>query len=141
MKTVSCKEVLKTQDSPLQTIEHELRTTGPKLLPLLAMRCLYQGVHLTNMMTYVVSQPGSCNWPANKPCGRISTYQALGWSDIWWQQEQEPNHIGPQYSHWFPLGSDLPDQGQASDRNELYSFLYTFQTTFSDHLQFCIYAV
>ena len=31
----------------LQTIEHELRSTGPKLVPLLATRCLYQGLCLT----------------------------------------------------------------------------------------------
>ena len=43
---------------------------------------------------------------------------------------------GSQHSHWFPLGSDLPDQGQASDTNELCSLLYTFSTTFSDCLQF-----
>ena len=30
---------------------------------------------------------------------------------------------GSQYSHWFPLGSDLHDQGQASDKNELCSLL------------------
>ena len=46
---------------------------------------------------------------------------------------------GSQHSHWFPLGSDLPDQGKASDTNELYSLLYTFGTMFRDHLQFCIY--
>ena len=28
----------------LKTIEHEVRSTGPNLLPLLATRCLYQGV-------------------------------------------------------------------------------------------------
>ena len=27
---------------------------------------------------------------------------------------------GSQHSHWFPWGSDLPGQGQASDRNEFY---------------------
>ena len=63
---------------------------------------------------------------------------------MWWQVDWEPDNIGPspesQQSHWFPLGSDLPDQGQASDTNELYSQLYTFGTMFSDHLKFCIYA-
>ena len=29
------------------------------------------------------------------------------------QVDWEPDHIGPQHSHWFPLGSDLPHQGQA----------------------------
>ena len=37
---------------------------------------------------------------------------ALGWQVDW-----ESDHIGPspgsQHSHWFPLGSDLPPQGQA----------------------------
>ena len=47
---------------------------------------------------------------------------------------------GSQHSHWFPLGSDLPDQGQASDRNELCRLLYTFGTIFHDSLHICIYA-
>ena len=38
------------------------------------------------------------------------------------------------------LGNDLPDQGQASDRNELCRLLYTFGTTFSDSLHICIFA-
>ena len=46
---------------------------------------------------------------------------------------------GSQHSHWFPLRSDLPDQGQASDTNELCSLLYTFGTTFRDCLQFCVH--
>ena len=61
-----------------------------------------------------------------------------------WQQDSKPDHIGPLsrvlHSHWFPLGSDLPVQGQACDTNELYSLLYTFGTVFRDHLQFGIYA-
>ena len=79
-----------------------------------------------------------------------------------------PTTLGPspgsQYSHWFPLGSDLPHQGQArapvegpitptgfpwgdlpgqgqaSDRNELCRLLYTFGTIFCDSLHICIYA-
>ena len=47
---------------------------------------------------------------------------------------------GSQHSHWFPLGSDLPDLGQASDRNELCRLLYMFGTIFSDSLHICIYA-
>ena len=39
----SMEVLLKTQDSLLQTIEHELRSMGPKLVPLLATRCLYLG--------------------------------------------------------------------------------------------------
>ena len=56
----------------------------------------------------------------------------------------EPDHIGPQsrsqHSHWFPWGSDLPGQGQASGRNELCMLLYTFGTIFHDSLHICIYA-
>ena len=44
------------------------------------------------------------------------------------------------HSHWFPLGGNLPGQGQASDRNELCRLLYTFGTTFHDSLHSCIYA-
>ena len=44
MKMVYCKVLLKTQDGLLQTIEHELRSMGPKLVPLLAARCLYWGM-------------------------------------------------------------------------------------------------
>ena len=60
MKMGYCKVLLTTQDSLLQTIEHELRSTGPKLVPFLVTRLLYQegsevtwglavreGVHLT----------------------------------------------------------------------------------------------
>ena len=47
--------------------------------------------------------------------------------------------LGSQHSDQFPLGSDLPDQGQASDRNELCSLLYTFGTTLSDGLHIYIY--
>ena len=43
MKTVYCKVLMKTQDSLLQTIERELRSMRPKLVPLLATRCLYLG--------------------------------------------------------------------------------------------------
>ena len=43
MNTVSCKALLKTQDGVLQTIAYELMWTGPKLVPLLANRCLSLG--------------------------------------------------------------------------------------------------
>ena len=52
--------------------------------------------------------------------------------------------LGPspvsQHSHWFPRGSDLPGQCQASDRNELCRVLYTFGTIFHDSFYICIYA-
>ena len=45
MKTVYCKVLVKTQDGLLQTIEHELRSMRPKLIPHLATRCCYlQGI-------------------------------------------------------------------------------------------------
>ena len=47
---------------------------------------------------------------------------------------------GSQHSHWFPWGSDLPGQSQASDRNELCRLLYTFGTIFCDSFHICIYA-
>ena len=47
---------------------------------------------------------------------------------------------GPGAQILVPLGSYIPDQGQASDTNELCSLLYTTGTMFRDCLQFCIYA-
>ena len=45
-----------------------------------------------------------------------------------------------QHSNWFPWGSELPGQGQASDRNEFYRLLYTFGTICYDNFHMCIYA-
>ena len=47
---------------------------------------------------------------------------------------------GSQYTHWFLWGSDLPGQGQASDRNELCRLLYTFGTLFCDRFHIFFYA-
>ena len=47
---------------------------------------------------------------------------------------------GSQHSHWFPWGSDLPGQGQASDRNELCRLLYTFGIIFCGSFHIYIYA-
>ena len=61
-----------------------------------------------------------------------------------WQLDWSPTTLGPspgsQHSHWFPWGSDLPGQGQASERNELCRLLYTFGTIFCDSFHICIYA-
>ena len=46
---------------------------------------------------------------------------------------------GSQHFHWFPWGSDLPGQGQASDRNEVSRLLYRFGTIFCDSFHICIY--
>ena len=56
------------------------------------------------------------HWGSPRGVGAVRGCQgcrgALGWQVDW-----ESNHIGPQsgsqHSHWFPLGSDLPHQGQA----------------------------
>ena len=54
-----------------------------------------------------------------------------------------PTTLGPspgsQQSHWFPWVSDIPGQGQRSDRNELCRLLYTFGTIFCDSFHICIY--
>ena len=88
------------------------------------------------------SQLTSCNWPANQLCDKISICQALGWSDggrgIGSLTTLGPSP-GSQHSHWFPLGSYLPDQGQSIDTNELCSPLYTIATTIRDCWQYCIY--
>ena len=52
-----------------------------------------------------------------------------------------PTTLGPSTPTGSPWGSDLPDQGQASDTNELKSSLYTIGTTYRDCLQFCIYII
>ena len=70
----------------------------------------------------------------------------IGVSGVYWggKWTGSPTTLGPnpgsQHSHWFPWGSDLPGQGQASDRNELYRLLYTFGTIFCDSFHICIYA-
>ena len=49
-----CKILLKTQDSLLWTIEHELNATGAKLVPFLACQiALWEGVHLNWGQLYV----------------------------------------------------------------------------------------
>ena len=69
----------------------------------------------------------------------------VGVSGVYWggKWTWSPTTLGPspgsQHSHWFPWGSDLPGQGQASDRNELCRLLYTFGTIFYDSFHICIY--
>ena len=131
------------------------------------MRCLYWGrghlVYVTKVITHMAtrclcllegkvdimfnrqsaSKLDICNWPANQPCDKISTFQALGWSDGG-RRTGSPTTLGPspgsQHSHWFPLGSDLPDQGQAIDTNELCSPLYTIGTIVRDCLHLITYS-
>ena len=64
------------------------------------------------------------------------------WDSKWtWSLTTLGPSPGSQHSHWFPLGSDLPHQGHASDRNELCRLLYTFGTIFHDSLHICIHAI
>ena len=66
----------------------------------MATRCVYMEGWIRLIFCVLGSQPvsqlASCNWPANQPCDKISTSQALGWSDMWWQEDWESDHIGPQ---------------------------------------------
>ena len=94
----------------------------------------------------ICSQPASLPAAIGQPTSHVTRYQSLrlsGWI-FGGRRTRSPTTLGPcqgsQHSHLFPLGTDLPDHGQASDTNELCSLLYTFGTMFSDHLQFCIYA-
>ena len=88
------------------------------------------------------SQLANCNWPTNQPCDNISTCQALGWSDIWWQEDREPNHIGPQSRApalpLVPLGEWPTWPRPGKWHKWALQLLYAFGTTFRDHLQFCI---
>ena len=57
--------------------------------------------------------------------------------------EVQPHWVpvqGPSTPTGSPWGSDLPGQGQTSDRNELCKLLYTFDTIFCDSCHICIYA-
>ena len=49
LKTVYCKVLLITADNLLQTIAHWLRSMRPKLVPVLATRCLCQGVGISEL--------------------------------------------------------------------------------------------
>ena len=73
--------------------------------------------------------------------GASGVYGCQGY--IGWQVDWEPNHIGPQLRvptlSVVPWGSDLPGQGQASERNELCRPLYTFGTIFCNSFHICIY--
>ena len=72
---VYCKVLLNTQGGLLQTIEHELRSMGPKLVLLLATWSLYlgalrgigvMGVYLTKHQSEPQADYMSC-WPAVVP--------------------------------------------------------------------------
>ena len=59
-----------------------------KVVTHMAATCLSLGEGQIDICA-IGSQPASqlmnCNWPANKPCDKISTCQALGWWDMLWQ--------------------------------------------------------
>ena len=85
MKTIYCKVLLKPQDSLLQTIEHELRSTRPKLVPLLATSWLSwgacgDGVDLTKQQPD--PQPDDMwYWPRVVP---LLTTRSLYWGGGIW---------------------------------------------------------
>ena len=126
---------------------------------------IWPQVYMTNVVTHMAtrcfcleggsgwhfvlgSQPAnqlaSCNRPANQPCHKISTCQALGWSDMWWQEDWKPDHIGPQSRvpalPPVPLGEwpTWPKPGKWH-KWALQPVIY-FGTMLNNHLQFCIYA-
>ena len=120
------------------------------------MRCLYWGVHLTTSLcdqsSYTLGHkmclPGGrvrltfC-LKGSQPASHVTKYQPVRlWVGqiVGGRRTVSLTTLGPcqgsQHSHLFPLGSELPDQGQATDTNELCSPLYTTGTTFRDHLQF-----
>ena len=78
--------------------------------------------------------------------GAILGHQGCRVSGVYWggKWTGSSTTLGPspgsQHSHWFPWGSDLSGQGQASYRNELCRLLYTFGTIFHDSFHICIYA-
>ena len=64
----------------------------------MATKCLYLGrIRLTfcSIGSQPVSQLSSCNWLGIQSCDKISTNQAVGWSDSWWQEDRVPDYIGP----------------------------------------------
>ena len=89
---------------------------------------MHWGGRWTGSLTTLGPSPGS-----STPFGSL-------WGVTYFTKARQGPLLRVLHSHWFPLGSDLPGQGQASDRNELCSLLYTFGTIFSDSLHICIYA-
>ena len=88
MKMVYCKVLLKIQDGLLQTIEHELRSMGPRLVPPLITRCLYLGhcggmrsdgvgAHLTNHQPDPQADDMLC-WPAVVPIWQLMPVLRVG---------------------------------------------------------------
>ena len=90
MRTVYCNVLVKTQDGLLQTIEDGLRSMGPKFIPLLATRCLYQGVCETE------SQP-------DPKANQMSRWPNIYWAPVNWTYVRTI------------LGHQMPLQGGTSD--------------------------
>ena len=126
----------------------------------LATRCLCLGVHLptgqpdqsSNTLGHQMPLLGGQidilwdSWSASQPTSHVQKCQLVrfwvshivsgGRTGAW--PHRAPVQ-GPSTPTGSPWGSDLPDQGQASDTNELSSPLYTVCTTYRDCLHFCIY--
>ena len=117
----------------------------------MATICLCLGrVRLTfcSIASQPANQLASCNWPDSQPCDKISTCQTSGWSDSWWQEDRSLTTLDPspgsQHSHWFPLGSDLPEKArQVTQMNSAASYIplalcsgtvYSFVSTSPNHI-------
>ena len=119
-----------------------------KVVTHMATRCLCLGEGKVDILfnRHPASHLASLPAAIGQPTSYVTKYQPVRlWVGQMMAGTGSPTTLGPspgsKQFHWFPLGSDLPDQGQACDTNELCSPLYTIGTTFRDHLQFCIYVI
>ena len=80
LKTVYCKLKmhswkLKMVYWKLHTIEHELRSTGPNLVPLLAIRCLYQGIGYILKLKTVYCKLKTYSWKLKRVYWKLQTIE------------------------------------------------------------------
>ena len=127
--------------------------------------CIWPQINLTNVVTHLATRylclgkgqvdillkRQSANQPARylQLASQSAMWKHVNLSDFRLVRYLVAGGLGAQ-PHWAPAqcpstltgsswGSDLPNQGQASDTNELCSPLYTFGITFRNYWQFCIY--
>ena len=118
-----------------QTGTSDLRSVT-KVVTHMAIRCLYLGECQVDICS-IGSQPAA----TGQPTSLVTNYQPFR---LWNGQIFGGRRTGrlttlgtspgSQRYHWFPFGSDLPVQGQASNTNELCIPLHIFGTMFRDHL-------
>ena len=89
--------------SLLQTIEHEVRSMGPKFIPHLATRCLYWGVHLTECQPDPKDHQMS-RWPNVLP---FWATRCLYWAYVWAQVSW--TYVSTIHGHQMPLPGGTSD--------------------------------